>query len=123
MGNLIVGLFLGGLLGWIVSLARPSRHGDEVNFIVGMVCTPLFAGLAAPFVGTSAISQGMFNLSALLLALLGTVTLLLIVDRLRRRSLPPTRKSVASCCIHPGQALPVPVGAPLGGAVYSGEKP
>lgn len=86
--NLIVWVFVGGLLGWVASvIMRTDRQqGLFLNVVVGVVGAALAGWFLSPLIGSATINQGAFSLSALLVSLVGAVVLLAIVNLIRRGS-------------------------------------
>lgn len=79
----------GALLGWLASIVArvESGPGILVNVAVGIGGT-LVAGLVVnPLVGSGNILEGQFGLLALFVALAGAVSLLALVNLLRRDAL------------------------------------
>lgn len=88
MMNIIVWLFVGGLLGWAASIIMGSdaRQGIVLNIVVGIVGALLGGWVLSPLVGVSTINQNNFSPQALLVSLVGAVVLLAIVRLVRRSS-------------------------------------
>lgn len=84
--NLIVGLIVGGLIGWLASLimGTDAQQGALLNIIVGVVGAFLAGVLFSPTLGTGTINQSNVSLASLLVSLLGAVILLAIVHFFRR---------------------------------------
>lgn len=86
MINLIVWLVVGGVIGWLASLAMKTdgQQGIFLNIVVGIVGAALGGLLISPLVGVGTINQDAFSLGALLVSFLGAVILLAIVNLFRR---------------------------------------
>lgn len=86
--DLIVGLIAGGAVGWLASvlMRTDERPGAARDVIVGAVGAALAEVTVAPMIGAAGDEQGRFSLGALLVALLGAVILLAIVNLVRRVS-------------------------------------
>jgi uncharacterized membrane protein YeaQ/YmgE (transglycosylase-associated protein family) len=83
--NLILWLFVGGILGWIASLLMRTdqKQGLLLNVVVGVVGATLGGWLLSPLVGIETINQNQFSLGALVVSLGGAVILLAIVNLFR----------------------------------------
>jgi uncharacterized membrane protein YeaQ/YmgE (transglycosylase-associated protein family) len=82
----ILWLILGGLLGWIASIIMrtDTQQGIIPNIIVGIVGAFVGGLLLSPLFGISTINQANFSLPALLVSLLGAITLLAIINFFQR---------------------------------------
>lgn len=87
MINFILWLIFGALVGWLASIAmnRDSQQGALLNIIVGIVGAFL-GGIVfnALGIGGSSINNSDFSLSGLVVAFVGAVILLGIVNLVRR---------------------------------------
>ena len=83
--NLILWLFLGGILGWVASLLMKTdqKQGLLLNVVVGVVGAMIGGWLLSPLVGIETINQSQFSLGALAVSLGGAVILLAIVNLFR----------------------------------------
>ena len=82
MINLILWLVVGGVIGWVASLVMRTdeQQGLILNVIVGIV-----GALIAGFLfGYNTINQNAFDVTALLISLIGAVVLLALVNLIRR---------------------------------------
>jgi uncharacterized membrane protein YeaQ/YmgE (transglycosylase-associated protein family) len=88
MINLIVWLFVGGLIGWVASLMMrtDAQQGMFLNVIVGIIGAALAGWFISPLVGIPSINQNSFSIGSLLVSLVGAVVLLAIVNLVRRGS-------------------------------------
>jgi uncharacterized membrane protein YeaQ/YmgE (transglycosylase-associated protein family) len=88
MINLIVWLFVGGLIGWVASLMMrtDAQQGMFLNVIVGIVGAALAGWFISPLVGIPSINASSFSIGSLLVSLVGAVVLLAIVNLVRRGS-------------------------------------
>jgi uncharacterized membrane protein YeaQ/YmgE (transglycosylase-associated protein family) len=84
--NVIIWLVVGGLIGWVASmLMRTSgQQGIFLNVVVGIVGAALGGWFLSPLVGVSTINQSNFSVPGLLVSLVGGVSLLGIVNLIRR---------------------------------------
>ncbi len=84
MLNIIGWIILGALAGWIASIIMGTNEeqGGIANIIVGIVGA-LLGGIISNALGGPGISG--FNLSSLIVAILGSVLLLFVVNLFRRR--------------------------------------
>jgi uncharacterized membrane protein YeaQ/YmgE (transglycosylase-associated protein family) len=88
MINLIVWLFVGGLIGWVASLMMrtDAQQGMFLNVVVGIVGAALAGWFISPLVGIPSINASSFSIGSLLVSLVGAVVLLAIVNLVRRGS-------------------------------------
>ncbi|HET6446818.1 MAG TPA: GlsB/YeaQ/YmgE family stress response membrane protein [candidate division Zixibacteria bacterium] len=77
-------IILGGLAGWIASMltGRKDQQGCIMNIIVGIVGAAIGGAIIGFLGGGSVIG---FNLGSLLVAVLGAVVLLAVVNMITRR--------------------------------------
>jgi uncharacterized membrane protein YeaQ/YmgE (transglycosylase-associated protein family) len=89
MINFILWLLFGALVGWLASMVMRTnaQQGALMNIVVGIVGAFL-GGLVFNFLGTggSNINTNDFSLNGLLVAFIGAVVLLGIVNLVRRGS-------------------------------------
>ena len=83
--NLIVWLFVGGIIGWLASLVMrtDARQGIVLNVVVGIVGALLGGWLLSPLLGAGTINQQDLSLLGLLVSFGGAIILLLVVNLLR----------------------------------------
>jgi uncharacterized membrane protein YeaQ/YmgE (transglycosylase-associated protein family) len=87
MINLILWLLFGALVGWLASIVmgRDAQQGALLNIVVGIVGAFLGGFLLSAFTGNGvAITNNVFDLSSLLVAFVGAVVLLGIVNLFTR---------------------------------------
>lgn len=87
MINFILWLIVGGIIGWIASMIMrtDAQQGMLLNVIVGIIGAFLGGLLISPLLGLETMSQdNVFSLSGMLVALLGAIILLAIVNLFRR---------------------------------------
>lgn len=79
--NILLWIILGALAGWIASLIVKTDQGLIIDIVVGIV-----GAFLGGFLFTQFGAQGVtgFNLPSILVAIVGSVILLLIVKALRR---------------------------------------
>lgn len=85
MINLVLWLVLGALVGWLASIVMhtDTEQGPVLNVVVGII-----GALIGGFLfGGPTLNNGVFNLEALLIAFVGAVILLAIVNLVRRGSI------------------------------------
>jgi uncharacterized membrane protein YeaQ/YmgE (transglycosylase-associated protein family) len=65
--NLVIWLFVGGILGWVASLIMrtDAQQGLFLNVLVGVVGAMLGGWLISPLLGVGTINQSQFSLGAL----------------------------------------------------------
>ncbi|QZP08599.1 GlsB/YeaQ/YmgE family stress response membrane protein [Caenibius sp. WL] len=81
----IIALIVGGVAGWLASLLmnRDGSMGIVWNIIVGCVGSVIGNALAGPLLGIQGTVQS-FSLTGLLIAIVGAVVLLAIVNLIQR---------------------------------------
>jgi uncharacterized membrane protein YeaQ/YmgE (transglycosylase-associated protein family) len=82
MINLILWLVVGGVIGWVASMVMhtDAQQGLILNVVVGIV-----GALIGGFLfGYNTINQNAFDVTALLISLVGAVVLLALVNLVRR---------------------------------------
>jgi uncharacterized membrane protein YeaQ/YmgE (transglycosylase-associated protein family) len=86
--NLVIWLFVGGILGWVASLIMrtDAQQGVFLNVVVGVVGAMLGGWLISPLLGVGTINQSQFSLGALSVSLGGAVILLAVVNLIRSGS-------------------------------------
>jgi uncharacterized membrane protein YeaQ/YmgE (transglycosylase-associated protein family) len=86
--GLLITLLLGGVAGWIASMImnRDAEQGVLLNIVVGIVGAFLANLLIAPLLGVNA-TLSQFSLTGFLVAVLGAVLLLAIVNAVTRHRL------------------------------------
>jgi uncharacterized membrane protein YeaQ/YmgE (transglycosylase-associated protein family) len=85
MGGWIVAIIVGGIAGWLASklMARDASMGIVLNVIVGCIGSVLGNLLLGPLLGVSGSVQS-FSLAGLLIAIVGAVVLLGVVNLIQR---------------------------------------
>jgi uncharacterized membrane protein YeaQ/YmgE (transglycosylase-associated protein family) len=86
MMGIIIWLVVGGIIGWIASMIMKTdaQQGIILNVIVGIVGAFLGGWIGGMLGIGGTINSGDFSLSGLLMALVGAVVLLAIVNLFRR---------------------------------------
>lgn len=81
----IIALIVGGIAGWLASLVmnRDASMGIVWNIVVGCVGSVIGNWLAGPLLGVSG-SVKSFSLTGLVIAVLGAVVLLGVVNLIQR---------------------------------------
>ena len=84
--NLIIALIVGGVIGWLASIVMrtDAQQGILLNIVVGIVGSLLGGFLLGPLLGGGNLLSGSFDIRTLLVALLGAIILLAIVNLFRR---------------------------------------
>ncbi|MEA1015894.1 GlsB/YeaQ/YmgE family stress response membrane protein [Sphingomonas sp. LY54] len=84
--GLILALIIGGIIGWLASIVMrtDAQQGIFLNIVVGIIGSLLGAVLLGPLLGGGNIMSGALDLRSLLVAFLGAVILLAIVNLFRR---------------------------------------
>lgn len=82
----IVAIIVGGVAGWLASMvmARDASMGIVLNIVVGIIGAILGNLLAGPLFGIETTIQT-FNLPGFLVALVGAIILLAIVNLFQRK--------------------------------------
>ena len=85
MTNFIAWLVVGGIVGWLASLVMGTdkQQGILLSVVVGIVGAFLGGLLISPVVGTSTINQQNFSMPAILIAVLGSMLLLALLNVVR----------------------------------------
>ena len=86
--GLIIALIIGGVIGWLASIVMrtDAQQGIILNVVVGIVGSLLGGLLLGPLLGGGNIMSGALDVRTLLVAFLGAVILLAIVNLFRRGS-------------------------------------
>ncbi|EQB12930.1 MAG: hypothetical protein K0R64_1620 [Novosphingobium lindaniclasticum] len=84
----IIALIVGGIAGWLASLVmnRDASMGIFMNIVVGCVGSVIGNALSGPLLGVRGSVQE-FSLTGLIIAFVGAVVLLAIVNFFQRRRL------------------------------------
>lgn len=84
----IIALIVGGVAGWLASLVmnRDASMGIFLNIVVGCVGSVIGNALSGPLLGVRGSVQE-FSLTGLIIAFVGAVVLLAIVNFFQRRRL------------------------------------
>ena len=84
----IIALIVGGIAGWLASLVmnRDASMGIFWNIVVGIVGSLIGNAVAGPLLGISG-SVEEFSLTGLIIAFVGAVILLGIVNMVQRRNI------------------------------------
>ncbi|QWT14394.1 GlsB/YeaQ/YmgE family stress response membrane protein [Sphingobium xenophagum] len=84
----IIALIVGGVAGWLASLVmnRDASMGIFWNIVVGIVGSLIGNAVAGPLLGISGSVQE-FSLTGLIIAFVGAVILLGIVNMVQRRNI------------------------------------
>jgi uncharacterized membrane protein YeaQ/YmgE (transglycosylase-associated protein family) len=84
--GLIIALIVGGIIGWLASMVMRTdgQQGIILNVVVGIVGSLLGAVLLAPLLGGGSLLSGALDIRSLLVAFLGAIILLAIVNLFRR---------------------------------------
>lgn len=87
MINFILWIVMGALIGWIASMIMrtDAQQGPILNIIVGIVGSLLGGWLLSPLFGIPS-DLTTFSIPSLLIALLGAIILLAIINLFRRGS-------------------------------------
>jgi len=84
--NIIVYLIAAAIVGWVASEIMKDRASLLINIVVGIVGAFLAGYLISPLVGVPPISVGgAFNISTMLVSLVGAIIVIAVVHLLRRR--------------------------------------
>ncbi|HEY0446947.1 MAG TPA: GlsB/YeaQ/YmgE family stress response membrane protein [Allosphingosinicella sp.] len=84
--NLIIALIIGGIIGWLASIVMrtDAQQGILLNIVVGIIGSLLGGLLLGPLLGGGNLLSGSFDVRTLIVALLGAIILLAIVNLFRR---------------------------------------
>src|SRR3546814_2737871 len=83
--NLIIALIIGGIIGWLASIVMrtDAQQGILLNIVVGIIGSLLGGFLLGPLLGGGNLLSGAFDIMTLIVALLGALILLAIVNLFR----------------------------------------
>jgi uncharacterized membrane protein YeaQ/YmgE (transglycosylase-associated protein family) len=87
--GLVFLVVIGGMLGWLAAIITRAESGPARlrNILIG-IAGALVAGLVVnPLLGGGDLLAGQYNVDALMIALAGTVVVLLVVNLWRNREL------------------------------------
>jgi uncharacterized membrane protein YeaQ/YmgE (transglycosylase-associated protein family) len=79
--GIILWIIFGGIVGWIASMIMKTNDGILMDIVIGIVGA-IIGGWIMSIFGSSSITG--FNLYSFLVAILGSVILIVIVKALRR---------------------------------------
>ena len=84
--NLIIALIIGGIIGWLASIVMrtDAQQGILLNVVVGIIGSLLGGFLLGPLLGGGNLLSGNLDITSLVVALLGAIILLAIVNMFRR---------------------------------------
>lgn len=79
--DIIIWLVMGGIVGWLASLIMKTsdQQGIVLNVVVGVFGAIIGGALFGFLLGTAPMGQG-FNIMSLVVALLGSVVLLAVIN-------------------------------------------
>lgn len=84
--NLIIALIIGGIIGWLASIVMrtDAQQGILLNVVVGIIGSLLGGFLLGPLLGGGNLLSGDLDIMTIIVALLGAIILLAIVNMFRR---------------------------------------
>jgi uncharacterized membrane protein YeaQ/YmgE (transglycosylase-associated protein family) len=84
--NLIIALIIGGIIGWLASIVMrtDAQQGILLNVVVGIIGSLLGGFLLGPLLGGGNLLSGDLDVMTIVVALLGAIILLAIVNMFRR---------------------------------------
>jgi uncharacterized membrane protein YeaQ/YmgE (transglycosylase-associated protein family) len=84
--NIIIALIIGGIIGWLASIIMRTdgQQGILLNVVVGIIGSLLGGFLLGPLLGGGSLLSGSLDVMTLVVALLGAIILLAIVNMFRR---------------------------------------
>jgi uncharacterized membrane protein YeaQ/YmgE (transglycosylase-associated protein family) len=88
--GIILMLVIGGIIGWVAAIATraDTRQDMALNTIIGIVGALVGGFLLTPLLGGGRVTSGAFDVGSLLLAFLGAVILLALVNLFRHAMVP-----------------------------------
>ncbi len=81
--SIIVWIIIGGLAGWVANMIMHSEGGLVINIITGVIGA-LVGGFVMSFIGAEGFTG--FNLWSLLVALIGSIIFIAIVNLFTRKT-------------------------------------
>ena len=84
--GLIIALVVGGIIGWLASIVMrtDAQQGILLNVVVGIIGSLLGGLVLGPLLGGGNLLSGELDFRTLLVALLGAIILLAVVNLFRR---------------------------------------
>ena len=84
--DFILALVMGGVIGWLASkvMNTDAQQGIFLNIIVGCVGSILGRLILGPFIGATGLRDGAFDIKSLVVAFIGAVILLGVINFFRR---------------------------------------
>jgi uncharacterized membrane protein YeaQ/YmgE (transglycosylase-associated protein family) len=84
--GLLLAIVVGGIIGWLASIVMrtDAQQGIFLNVVVGIVGSLLGGFILGPILGGGNLLEGSLDIRTLLVALLGSIILLAIVNLFRR---------------------------------------
>ena len=84
--GILVWLIVGGVVGWLASIVMrtDAQQGILLNVVVGIIGSLLGGFLLGPLLGGGNLLSGDLDIMTLVVALLGAIILLAIVNMFRR---------------------------------------
>ena len=84
--GILVWLIVGGVVGWLASIVMrtDAQQGILLNVVVGIIGSLLGGFLLGPLLGGGNLLNGNLDIMTLVVALLGAIILLAIVNLFRR---------------------------------------
>lgn len=87
--NVITWFVVGGLVGWLASVAMRIEAQERIlwNVAIGVVGAVLGGWFLTPLAGIAAMNQGSLSIGAVFLAFFGAVVILAVVNLVRHTAL------------------------------------
>jgi uncharacterized membrane protein YeaQ/YmgE (transglycosylase-associated protein family) len=89
MIDLLLWIIVGSVVGWVgsfVMMKRAQRQGSASDVFIGAAGAVLGGALIAPRMGVQSLHPELFSLGAVLVALVGAVMLVVVVNLIRGHS-------------------------------------
>ena len=87
--GLVFLIIIGGMLGWLAAIITRADSGAARlrNILIGIAGALVTGLVISPLVGGSSLLDGQYSVASLLLALVGSIVVLLLVNLWRDREL------------------------------------
>jgi uncharacterized membrane protein YeaQ/YmgE (transglycosylase-associated protein family) len=86
--NVVLWLFVGGVMGWIAGLVMHAddRQGFGTNVMAGVAGALIGGWIVTPMIGGAAVFEDALNVAALMVSLAGAILLVVAISVIQRRT-------------------------------------